>query len=61
MKPDIRNINSGSQRHTEGLDGAVEILVIQSVLVVPNPGSWIGDFVSDEPNAVVPRVGLDLV
>ena len=36
VKPDVRNIYSGSERHAEGLDRAVEVLVVQRVFIVPN-------------------------
>jgi hypothetical protein len=36
VKPDIRDIYSGSERHAEGLDRAVEVLVVQRVFIVPN-------------------------
>ena len=61
VKTDVGNINTGPQGHTEGLDSAVEILVIQSVLIVPDPGSWVSHLVSEEPDAIIPRIGLDLV
>ena len=43
------------------MDGSIQILVIQSILIVPDPGRWIGHFVSDEPDAIVARIGLYLV
>ena len=36
VKPDVRDIYSGSERHAEGLDRAVEVLVVQRVFIVPN-------------------------
>ena len=39
MKSDVADVDSASQRHTEGLDRAIEVLVIERVLVVPDAGS----------------------
>ena len=36
MKPDVRNGYSGSERYTEGLNPAVEVLVMQRIFIVPN-------------------------
>ena len=36
VKPDVRDIYSGSERHAEGLDRTVEVLVVQRVFIVPN-------------------------
>ena len=38
MKPDVSNVHSRSNRHSERLDGAIEILVIERVLIVPDTG-----------------------
>ena len=55
MKSDVTNVGASAQRHTEGLDRPIEVLVIQRILVVPDSSSWIGDFVSHEPEAIVSR------
>ena len=36
VKPDVRDVYSGSERHVEGLDRAVEVLVVQRVFIVPD-------------------------
>ena len=61
MKTDVTDVHSGSQRHTKGLNRAVEVLVIQGILIVPDSGSGIRYFVTHKPNTIVTRVGLDLV
>jgi len=61
MKTDVRDVNTGPQGHTKRLDSSVQVLVIQSILIVPDTGRWIGHFVSDEPDAIVARIGLYLV
>jgi hypothetical protein len=43
------------------LNGAVEVLVIDSVLIVPNPGSGTGNLVAYKQNAIVSGIGLDLL
>jgi hypothetical protein len=61
MECDITDVGSSAQRHTEGLDRPIEVLVIQRILVVVDAGTWIGDFVTHKPDAIVSRVGLDRV
>jgi len=61
MKPDVTDVYGSSQRHTEGLNCPVKVLVIEGIFVVPNPGRRIGDFVAHKPNSVGARNGLDLV
>ena len=59
-KPDVGDIYSGSNRHSERLDAAIEVLVVKRVLVVPDAGSWIGNFVTHEPDTIVSRIRLEL-
>ena len=35
VKSDVRDVYSGCERHAEGLDPAVEVLVVQRVFIVP--------------------------
>src|SRR5262249_15495444 len=42
-------------------DSPVEVLVVQSVLIVPDSRRWISHLVAHEPDAVVTRVRFDLV
>ena len=53
MKSDVRDVYSGSKRHAKGLNSAIEVLVIQGILIVPDPRTWITDFVTHEPDAIV--------
>lgn len=39
MKPDVRDVHSGSNGNAERLDGAIEVLVIKRILIVPDAGS----------------------
>ena len=61
MEADVAYVNSRSQRHTKGLDRAVQVLVIQSVFIVPDSRCRIGHFVAHEPDTIITGVGLDLV
>lgn len=61
MKADVTDIGARPQRHTEGLNAAVQVFIVQSVLVVPNLGTWICDLVGHKPDAVGSGVRLDLV
>ncbi len=36
VKSEVGHVDSGSQRHTEGLDGAIEVFVIERVLIMPD-------------------------
>ena len=46
MKSDIGDVDASSQRHGEGLDGAIEVLVVQRILIVPDSSGWVGYFVA---------------
>ncbi len=61
MEADIADVNAGSQRHAEGLNGAVQVLVVQSVFIVPDALTWIGYLVTHKPDTIVPRIRLVLV
>ena len=39
MKTDVRDVYSWSNRHAERLDGAIEVLVIESIFIVPDAGA----------------------
>ena len=61
MKTDVAYINSGVQGHAEGLNSAVEVHVKQGILIVPYAGRRAGYFVAHQPNAVVTRIGFNLI
>lgn len=61
MKADVSDVGTWPQRHTKRLNSPVQVLVIQGILIVPDSGTWICDFVAHEPDAVVSCVRLDLV
>ena len=61
MKSDVAYVYSGSKRHAERLNGAIEILVAQRVFIVPHASSWVRDLVTREPDAIGSRNRLNLV
>ena len=61
MKADVSDVDTWPQGHTKRLDSSVQVLVIQGILIVPDSGSWIGHFVSYEPEAIIARIRFDLV
>ena len=46
VKPDVTYVGPGAQRHTEGLNSAVEVHVKQNILIVPYAGRRAGYFVA---------------
>ena len=60
MKVDVAYIHTGDQGHTERLNSAVEVLVINGVFVVPHAFTWVSHFVTHKPDPVVARIGFDL-
>ena len=46
MKRDVSNIDSRSYRHSERLNRAIEVLVIERVLIMPDAGIRSGHFVT---------------
>ena len=61
MKPNVAHGDSASQRHTEGLDRAIEILIMDGVFIVPEAGDWPRHFVGNERTAIDSWLGLDRV
>ncbi len=61
METDVAYVNSGVQGHAEGLNSTVEVHVKQGILIVPYAGRRVGYFVADQPNAVVTRIGFNLI
>src|ERR1044071_3461140 len=60
MKSDVTEVYPCSQRHAKRLNRAIQVLVIERVLIVPNAGIGAGHLVADKPNAIVARIGLEL-
>ena len=60
MKPDVRDVYTRPKGYAERLDGAVEVLVVNRVLIVPDAGTWICHFGTHKPNTIVSRIGFSL-
>jgi len=56
VKADVGNVYSWPNRHAEGLDRAIEILVVERVFIVPDARTGICYFEAHKPDAVVSRV-----
>ena len=58
MKTDVRDVCSGSKRHAERSDGAIEVLVVERVLIVPDARAGVCYFVTHEPDTIISRIRL---
>ena len=61
MKVDVTDADSGRNRHAEGLNRAIEVLVIESVLVMPDPSRGVRHLVTHKPDAIVSGIRLHLI
>src|ERR1044072_3280643 len=61
MGTDVSDVDSWSYRYSERLNGTVEVLVIERVLIVPDTSGRVGHFVPHEPDAVGAWSRFDLV
>lgn len=61
MKTDVTDVHSRPNGHTEGLDRAIEIFVIDREFIVPDAGRRIRHLVANQENAIVSRIGFELV
>ena len=57
MKPYVSE--AAVRRNSERLNRAIEVLVIDRVLIMPNSSGWVCHFITNECNAIVSRIGLD--
>ncbi len=48
------------KNNLEGLNGTIQVLIIDGILIMPNPLRWVCHLVADEYNPIVSRVGFDL-
>src|SRR5262249_16859354 len=60
MKFDVGNIYSKSKRHSERLDGPIEVLVIKGVFIVPEASSCVPHLDAHIPDAIDSPNGLNL-
>ncbi len=59
MKPCISD--APSRRHSKRLNRAIQVLVIDRILIMPNSSGWVGHFIANKCNAIVSRIGLNLI
>ena len=59
MKRDVTYVDSGAERHAERLNRAIEILVVNGVLVMPHAGRRVRYFINDERTTIDTRFRLD--
>ena len=57
----LLDVHSRPKGHTEGLDRAIEIFVIDREFIVPDAGGRIRHLVANQENTVVSRIGFELV
>jgi hypothetical protein len=61
MKADVRDVYSWPNRHAERLDRAVEVLVIESVFIVPHARTGVRYFETHEPDTIIAVIRFDLI
>jgi hypothetical protein len=61
MKSDVSDIDASSYGHGERLNPAIEVLVIERVLIVPHAAAQVGYFVTHEPDTIGTRSRFDLI
>src|SRR5262249_27155746 len=61
MESAVAGLDSRSQGHHERLNGTIEVLVIERILIVPYTGGRVGDLITHEPNTVVAVIRFDLI
>ena len=59
MKSDVTYADSLPDRHAEGLNRPIEVLVVNGVLVMPHAGRWIRYFVNNEGTTIDTGLRLD--
>ena len=59
MESDVAQRDADPQRHTEGLDRAIEVLIVDGVFIMPNAGGLVRHLVNNKRAAIDPRLGLD--
>ena len=59
MKSDVTYVDSLPERHAEGLNRAIEVLVVNGVLVMPHAGRRLSYFINDERPTIDTGLRLD--
>src|SRR5262245_47668116 len=60
MKSNIGDVDSWSKRYGKGLDGAIEVLIVERIFIVPDARTGIRYFGAHEPDAIASRIGFSL-
>ena len=61
VKSNVTDVDPRSQGHAERLNGPIEVLVIQGVLIVPDASIWSCHLVTHEPDTIVAVIWFDLI
>ena len=61
MKSDVADVNARAQRHCERLNAAIEVLIVERILIMPDSDGRVAHFVTHEPNTVVAVIRVDLI
>ena len=61
MKSNVRDVYSWPNRNAERLDRAIQVLVVESIFIVPDPRAGVRHFVPHEPDAIIAVIRFDLV
>ena len=61
MKSDVRDVYSWPNRDAERLDRAIEVLVVESVLIVVDASRGVRHLVAHEPDAIIAVIRFDLI
>ena len=59
MKSHVTYVNSCPERHAERLNRAIEILVVNGILIMPHAGRWIRYFINNERSTIDTGLRLD--
>src|SRR5438046_361599 len=59
VKSHITQRDSAAQRHTEELDRAIKVLIMDGVFIMPDASHWARHFIDYESAAIDSRLGLD--
>ena len=59
VKSDVTDVDSGREWDAEGLNRAIEVLIMNGVLVMPHAGGWVRYFINDERTTIDTGLWLD--
>ena len=59
VKSDVTNVDSLPQGHAEGLNRAIEVLVVKGVIVMPHARRWVRYFINNERATIDTGLRLD--